>query len=87
MQTKKVILHFRLNGVPGRNQLNGIFRFLGRLGNWDLRLTQSEQELIAELEAARRGTSRPDGFIVSTPVSDEICRKIASWAESEKKSA
>ena len=41
MQTKKVILHFRLNGVPGRNQLNGIFRFLGRLGNWDLRLTQS----------------------------------------------
>lgn len=76
MQTKKVILHFRLNGVPGRNQLNGIFRFLGRLGNWDLRLTQSEQELIAELEVARRGTSRPDGFIVSTPVSDEICRKI-----------
>ncbi len=45
MQTKKVILHFRLNGVPGRNQLNGIFRFLGRLGNWDLRLTQSESIL------------------------------------------
>lgn len=76
MQTKKVILHFRLNGVPGRNQLNGIFRFLGRLSNWDLRLTQSEQDLMDELESARRGANRSDGFIVSAPVSDEICRKI-----------
>ena len=76
MATRKVIIHVRLNGAPGRNQLNGIFRYLGRTTAWDMRLTQSEDELIDELKAARTEAGNVQGFIISAPVPDDVCQLI-----------
>lgn len=77
MTTRKVIIHVRLSGVHGRNQLNGIFRYLGRTTAWDIRLTQNESELLEELRSSIEESEHPDGFIISAPVSDEACAQIA----------
>lgn len=77
MTPRKVIIHIRLIGAPGRNQLNGVFRHLGRTTMWDIRLTQNESELLEELHTAMDDENRPDGFIVAAPVSDEVCTLIA----------
>ena len=73
----KVIIHTRLSGAPGRNQLNGILRHLGRTEDWDLRFMQNEAELIEELQATVAGVNSPDGFIIASPVSDQCCNLIA----------
>ena len=73
---KKIIVHVRLNGVPGRNELNGIFRYLARKEDWDFRIVQDEAALEAELQQSASGPGRPDGFIISAPVSDEICALV-----------
>lgn len=77
MTTRKVIIHVRLSGVHGRNQLNGIFRYLGRTAAWDIRLTQDESELLEELRASIEDAERPDGFIISAPISDGACAQVA----------
>lgn len=77
MATRKVIIHVRLSGVHGRNQLNGIFRYLGRTTAWDIRLTQNESELLEELRSSIEDVEHPDGFIISAPISDETCAQIA----------
>lgn len=81
METRKVIIHVRLNGAPGRNQLNGVFRFLGRTTHWNIRLTQSEAELIGELQAALDDDDRPDGFIIAAPLSDRTCALLSKLRE------
>lgn len=73
---KKIIVHVRLSGVPGRNELNGIFRYLARREGWDFRLPFDENALAAELRQSAAGDEKPDGFIISTPVSDEICALV-----------
>ena len=73
---KKIIVHVRLNGVPGRNELNGIFRYLARKEDWDFRIVQDEAALEAELRQSASGPGRPDGFIISAPVSDDICALV-----------
>ena len=77
MTTRKVIIHVRLSGVHGRNQLNGIFRYLGRTTAWDIRLTQNESELLEELRPSVDDAEHPDGFIISAPISDDACAQIA----------
>ena len=77
VSTHKVIIHVRLSGVHGRNQLNGIFRYLGRTTAWDIRLTQNESELLEELRSSIEDSGHPDGFIISAPISDEACTQIA----------
>ena len=77
MKTQKVIIHVRLNGAPGRNQLNGIFRYLGRMTAWDIRLTQNESELLEELRSSPEKAEHPAGFIISAPISDEAYAQIA----------
>lgn len=77
MKTHKVIIHVRLNGAPGRNQLNGIFRYLGRMTAWDIRLMQNESELLEELRSSPEKAEHPDGFIISAPISDEAYAQIA----------
>lgn len=77
MPTRKVIIHVRLSGIHGRNQLNGIFRYLGRTTAWDIRLTQNESELLEELRSSIEDDEHPDGFIISAPVSDEARTQIA----------
>ena len=77
MTTRKIIIHVRLNGAPGRNQLNGIFRHLGRTTAWDLRLTQGEDDLLEEIKATVSNEDHPAGFIVAAPVSDKVCALIA----------
>ena len=77
MATRKVIIHVRLNGAPGRNQLNGIFRYLGRTTAWDMRLTQNESELLEGLRSSIEGSERLDGFVISAPISNEAYAQIA----------
>ena len=77
MTPRKITIHVRLNGAPGRNQLNGIFRYLGRTTVWDLRLTQGEGSLLEEIKATVDGHDHPDGFIIAAPISDEVCTLIA----------
>lgn len=74
---KKVVVHVRLSGAPGRNELNGIFRYLARKEEWDIRIPQNEDELAAEIRQSIDGKEKPDGFIVAAPVSDEVCRLVA----------
>lgn len=76
MKPQRVIIHVRLSGSPGRNQLNGIFRYLGRSTNWDIQLSQNESELIEELKATITGVDHPTGFIISAPVSENACSLI-----------
>lgn len=76
MTAQRVIIHVRLSREPARKQLNGIFRYLGRSTVWDIHLTQSESELLEELRSAGADAGRPDGFIISAPVSDETCSLI-----------
>ena len=76
MKPQRVIIHVRLSGSPGRNQLNGIFRYLGRSTNWDIQLSQNESELIEELKATIAGVDHPTGFIISAPVSENACSLI-----------
>ena len=77
MKSRKIIIHVRLIGAPGRNQLNGIFRHLGRTTDWNIHLTQNEQELIEELKSTESSLTKPDGFIISAPLSDAACTLIA----------
>lgn len=73
---KKVIVHTRLSGVNGRNELNGIFRYIARNDDWDLRISQSEAELADELRQSIAGVGSADGFIISATVSESICELI-----------
>lgn len=77
MKLRKVIIHVRLIGAPGRNQLNGIFRYLGQTTAWDIRLTQSENDLVEIIKAALTRDDSPDGFIIAAPLSEETCGLIS----------
>lgn len=63
---RKVMVAFALSYGSGRDGLTGVFRHLGGRGNWNLRLVQSEAELLAEISSARDGAG-VDGFIVTAP--------------------
>ena len=77
MANLKVIIHLQLKGASGRNKLNGIFRYLGRTADWNIRLTQSESELFDEFRSSADDSEHPDGFIISAPISAEACARVA----------
>lgn len=78
VRPRKVVAAFRLNGVVGRNLLAGVFRYLGGSGNWNLRLAQGVDELLAEIAGAA-AAGGADGFLISAPfASDEVLTALSA---------
>ena len=75
-KTPKVLLALEMANAAGRQQLIGIFRFLGATMRWDIRIVQPPTELTEEhiRQSEREGY---DGIITALPCSDAGIRQLA----------
>lgn len=75
-KTPKVLLALEMANAAGRQQLIGIFRFLGSTMRWDIRIVQPPTELTEEhvRQSEREGY---DGIITALPCSDVGIRQLA----------
>ena len=75
-KTPKVLLALEMANAAGRQQLIGIFRFLGSTMRWDIRIVQPPTELTEEhiRQSEREGY---DGIITALPCSDAGIRQLA----------
>lgn len=67
---KRVIVSIRLAGINARQELTGIFRYLGKSGDWDIRILPEVTELKREL-AGRSDAHKTDGIIVDASCPDD----------------
>lgn len=67
---KLVIAALRLAGINARQELSGIFRYLGKSIDWDLRILSDSKDISREL-SAQTTSLHPDGIIVDATCPDE----------------
>lgn len=75
----KVLLALEMAHAAGRQQMIGIFRFLGSTLPWDIHIVQPPTEL-TEATVSRSVDERFDGVITSLPCSDVCARRLAKAA-------
>lgn len=68
---KIVIVALRLAGINARRELSGIFRYLGKSADWDLRILSEAGEISREL-SEQTTSLHPDGIIVDAACPDEV---------------
>lgn len=74
---KKVIVSLRLAGINARQELTGIFRYLGKSQEWDIRVLSDVAELKREL-ASRSRSAQPDGIIIDATCPDDAVALLAT---------
>lgn len=74
---KKVVVSLRLAGINARQELTGIFRYLGKSRDWDIRVLSEVTELKREL-AGREGMRQPDGIIVDATCPDDAIALLSA---------
>ena len=74
---KKVIVSLRLAGINARQELTGIFRYLGKSRDWDIRVLSEVTELKRELQG-RENVRQPDGIIVDATCTDDAIALLAA---------
>lgn len=67
---KLVIAALRLAGINARQELSGIFRYLGKSIDWDLRILSDGKDISREL-SAQTTSLHPDGIIIDATCPDE----------------
>lgn len=73
---KKVIAALRLAGINARQELTGIFRYLGNSSEWDIRVLADVQELSHEL-VGFGDVCRPDGIIIDATCPEDALSLLA----------
>ena len=73
---KKVMVALKMAGVAGQDKLSGIFRYLQKRHDWDIRLVRTAIELTPE-RVRTAILDRYDGFIVSLPGAENSVAQLA----------
>lgn len=75
-RARKVLLALEMSNAAGRQQLVGIFRFLGAGIEWDVRINQPATELTAA-SARMVLQNRFDGIITALPCAESVRARLA----------
>ena len=75
-RARKVLLALEMSNAAGRQQLVGIFRFLGAGIGWDVRINQPATELTAA-SARMVLQNRFDGIITALPCAESVRARLA----------